>query len=312
VTDRPVDDGAPREDLDAAVSDLTVDPDTADLGPEATDEQSAFVSGLLGTLRADDPPMPDDVVRRLDAVLAQERLTRLEAAGVTSLPVAAAAEASDEGATAATATAPVTVLPDRAERRGPGMRSFKVLGGVAAAVALVAVGAVIGTSGLGGSSGSSGGSSTVVAAAGVPVADTATTYSKTGLEQQARDLVGSVRTQAYSVVTPEPAPPESAPTDAGAPESPTSASSAPADDGVVTGQELAGCVAELTGRTDVTPIVVDQGTYAGRPAEVLVLPTDGEAGSVDVWVVVAGCRQGSVELLDFRRLALPVTASPSS
>jgi hypothetical protein len=185
------------------------------------------------------------------------------------------------------------------------MRSFKVLGGVAAAVTLVAVGAAIGTSGLGGSGSSSSGGS-VVAAAGVPVADTATSYSKTTLEQQARALVGSVGTRTYSTVTPQAAPPEAVQTDAAAPESPTAG-----DDGVVTGEELAGCVAELSGSTDVTPLVVDQGTYNGQAAEVLVLPSSDEIGSIDVWVVAAGCRQGSVELLDFRRLAIAPSASPS-
>ena len=52
-------------------------------------------------------------------------------------------------------------------------------------------------------------------------------------------------------------------------------------------------------------LLVDQGTYNGRDAEVYVLPTVDEPGSYDVIVVAAGCTTGSADLLDFRRVTAP-------
>ncbi|MFC6239572.1 hypothetical protein ACFQGU_17005, partial [Longivirga aurantiaca] len=158
-------------------------------GPEATAEQEAFVSGLLGSLRRDDPPMPDDVIRRLDAVLAEERRTGAPLLGV--IAGGAGEEATDGQSAPASLPDNVSVLPTAAERRGPSSRSFRLLGGLAAAAVLVVGGATVLNGGiLGGSSGSSDSSG----GAGSPalasiVQDSGTAYSQESLPTQAEGLV---------------------------------------------------------------------------------------------------------------------------
>ena len=63
----------------AGLPDERFGPETA--GPEATAEQEAYVAGLLGSLRADDPEIPDHVAARIDGVLAG-------AIGVSGAPTA--------------------------------------------------------------------------------------------------------------------------------------------------------------------------------------------------------------------------------
>ena len=52
-----------------------------------------------------------------------------------------------------------------------------------------------------------------------------------------------------------------------------------------------------------TPLSVDLGTWSGKPAAVIVLPTEGDAATVDIFVVAPGCPPG--ELLYFTRAARP-------
>lgn len=65
------------------------------------------------------------------------------------------------------------------------------------------------------------------------------------------------------------------------------------------------CVAELAGRPGVSPLAVDLGRYAGRPAQVVVLPEAGRSPLLDVWVVRPGCTRGDPQLLYFTRLPRP-------
>lgn len=72
---------------------------------------------------------------------------------------------------------------------------------------------------------------------------------------------------------------------------------------------LGTCVTELAGRPSVRPLAVDFGSYAGRPAAVVVLPETGSPALLDVWVVGHGCTTGDPQLLYFTRLPRPAGMS---
>ena len=266
-------------------------------GPEATPEQEAFVSGLLGSLRRDDPPMPDDVIRRLDAVLAEERRTGAPVLGV--IP----GGGGDAEGTPASLPDNVSVLPTAAERRGPSMRSFRVLGGIAAAAVLVVGGATIlnntnrGTAG----SESAGGGSPVAAS----ITDTGTAYSANTFADQATRLADQADEKGAPPESPASAP-SSETTDTESTAQPAvteSASSADAEP--LTPERALLCTKEISEGTVAEPLLVDQGTYDGRDAEIYVLPSVDDPASYDVYVVAAGCTTGESELLNFRRVAVP-------
>jgi len=268
-------------------------------GPDATPEQEAFVSGLLGSLRRDDPPMPDDVIRRLDAVLAEERRTGAPVLGV--IPGDGGADADE---TPSSLPGNVTVLPTAAERRGPSMRSFRVLGGLAAAAVVVVGGAtVINNGGLGGSS-TSGGSP--VAAS---ITDTGTAYSANTFADQATRLAdqadekGAAPPPEQGPESPQPAATEGSATDATSEPATTSSASAAVEP--LTAERALLCTQEISDGTVSEPLLVDQGTYNGRDAEVYVLPSIDDPEAYDVIVVAAGCTTGQSELLNFRRVSVP-------
>ncbi|HET7901497.1 MAG TPA: hypothetical protein VFL59_09940 [Candidatus Nanopelagicales bacterium] len=268
--------------------------DTA--GPFATPAQDADVRALLGTLRAEDVPMPDDVVRRINAAVVAERVA-------STLPDSPAALVDESDA--ATDHGSVTVLPSPEERRGPSYGGLKrILAIAAAAVVVLAGGAAIRSVGLlaGGGSSTSGGASAVPEAADAggstgngtssltsgKVTDSGTAYAVTSLKTQAQALVQG-RTPA----------PVTAPVPSGSVRS-SAAYAAPV------GTVLDRCVTALTGRSGVTPLAVDSGTLGGQPALVLVLPTDGDAQSLDVWVVAPGCGTGGEpDLITFQRIPRP-------
>lgn len=264
-------------------------------GPEATPEQEAFVSGLLGSLRRDDPPMPDDVIRRLDAVLAEERRT---GAPVLGLVPGGDADADD---TPASLPGNVTVLPTAAERRGPSMTSFRVLGGIAAAAVLVVGAATILNNGNRSSTGVDAAGGAGAPALASIVQDSGTAYSAQSFPDQAVRLADQADSKA--------APPENQP------ESPQPASSTEATDATsepvstesaaaepLTTERALLCTKEISAGTVSTPLLVDQGTYNGRDAEIYVLPSVDQPGSYDVIVVAAGCTTGQSELLNLRRV----------
>lgn len=282
-----------------------IDGDTP--GPEATAEQETFVTGLLASLRTDDPGIPDDVARRLDAVLAEELRGSAGAVAATPLvavpPLADAADAADT-ADAAPAALPdnVSVLPQRSASRGPSTRSFKLVTGIAAATVLVAGAAVVSSGVLGGSAGDTSGGAPVAAAV---IQDSGTAYSSKDLDTQAERLVdraytGNAEGGAESPATPE-ATSQASP---GVPDPSITATDA-APPVPLTADSLVGCVDEITEGEGGEPLLVDQGSYDGKAAIVIVLPALDEAGSVDVWVVAAGCSTGTATIYDFRRLPTP-------
>jgi hypothetical protein len=280
-------------------------------GPEATAEQEAFVSGLLGSLRRDDPPLPDDVLRRLDAVLAEER--RTGAPALVALPGGSDDESDDSGRGAGSAPVSlpdnVSVLPTAAERRGPTSRSFRVLGGLAAAAVLVVGGSVVINNGsLGGSSDSSGGATAALAV----VQDSNTAYSSKGFSDQAKELarkVPSAESDGGSPVSaPEstdPAPPTAETTDTASTVAPSSTSQATASAEPVTPERALLCTREISAGTVTEPLLVDQGTYDGKDAEIYVLPSVDEPGQYDIYVVAAGCTTDSFELFTLQRVTRP-------
>jgi hypothetical protein len=284
-------------------------------GPEASPQDDAFVTGLLASLHDDDPPMPDDVIRRLDAVLAEERRSAPRAAGglaaVPDLPGATGPVPDAEGAPSAP-PGNVTVLPTaQARRRGPSTRSFRWIGGIAAAGAAV-VGLSVLTGGLGGLGQGSGADT---AAGGAPyqnslIQDSNTAYSSADIAQQAEGLVDKAVSKAplqtvSPQVEPSSLPPDSQPETTLTPTA-TDATAATAtpdprvEAAAITEADLPGCIDQLTEGQGATALLVDQGTYNGQEAALLVLPA--EDGAYDVWVVAAGCDADTAEVLDFRRV----------
>jgi hypothetical protein len=68
---------------------------------------------------------------------------------------------------------------------------------------------------------------------------------------------------------------------------------------------LARCLASLTDPADSgLPLALDYASFNGKPALVVVLPSD-KAGKVDVLVVPPGCAQADGQLLYFTRLPRP-------
>jgi hypothetical protein len=279
-------------------------------GPEATAEQEAFVSGLLGSLRRDDPPMPDDVLRRLDAVLAEER--RTGAPALVALP-GGGSDNSELGPGSAPAPLPanVSVLPTAAERRGPTSRSFRILGGLAAAAVVVVGGSVVlNNNGVGGGVGSSSGADQALAV----VQDSNTAYSSKGFSDQAEELarkvpsaeVGNGGGSPVSVPeSPDAVPPTAEATGTASTVAPSSTSQATASAEPVTPERALLCTREISAGTVTEPLLVDQGTYDGKDAEIYVLPSVDEPGQYDVYVVAAGCTTGSFELFTLQRVTRP-------
>jgi hypothetical protein len=280
-------------------------------GPEATAEQEAFVSGLLGSLRRDDPPMPNDVLRRLDAVLAEER--RTGAPVLVALP-GGGSDADDAGLGAGSAPASlpdnVSVLPTAAERRGPTSRSFRILGGLAAAAVVVVGGSVVINNGsLGSSSDTSGGATAALAV----VQDSNTAYSSKGFSDQAKELARKVPsaeagsdggTPVTAPESTEAAPPTAEATGTASTVAPSSTSDTASAEPVTPERALL-CTREISAGTVTEPLLVDQGTYDGKDAEIYVLPSVDEPGQYDVYVVAAGCTTGSFELYTLQRITRP-------
>lgn len=288
-------------------------PDTP--GPEATPEQEAFVRGLLGSLAADDPAIPDHVAARLDGVLAEER-RRGAAPAAGALAAARAGEDGDDAVTGpatgsatgtadGAATGTVTVLPVP-ERRGPGLRGFRLVAGIAAAAVVVVGGAALVVRG-----GSSTSSDTASLAGGasapaVALQSTGTRYVAAELATQARALVTAARQ--YSGADQGEEGPVTATDDGQAPEV-GAASSPPTTDaaaaGLLTRTTVADCLEQLTGHPGTEPVAIDQATYDGSPADVIVVPSDDDPGALDVWVVGPGCTRQEADMLAFQRIPAP-------
>lgn len=226
----------------------------------------------LGAVAADlaalpAPEVPADVAARLDAVVPPP------APSGTVVPLAAAPS-----------------------RRTP---PWGALGAVAAAAVLVTGGVLLVQHGGGAGSSADKSSSTAGAAPQLPTSSTGTDYRKDGkalalaLPQL---LAGPTRTEA--------APSDAAPTDAKQ-NAPLAAAMADPLARLRDQTALASCLAGLSDPTSTDlPLALDYAQFEGRPALVVVLPTD-KAGKVDVFVVGAQCDQTDQKLLFYTRLSTP-------
>lgn len=264
-------------------------------GPDATPEQEEHVRSLLAFLRDEPVPMPDDVIRRLDAVLAEERRG---AAGPTTGGTGPDAALDAPGD--ATPLAPVTVLPAAAHRPSRSTRTLRVLGGLAAA-AVVVVGAVSVSGSLRGDSSSTAGGTLAAAPSGASstrITASGTAYSAATLQTQADALVASARSTT--------APGGSAPAAAAASSPTTPAASTTSRAFVALSVTAAAdCVRQLTQGDGSVALAVDTGLYDGQPALVVVIPTHGDPSKLDVWVVKTTCTATSADLLEFQRIPAP-------
>jgi hypothetical protein len=278
-------------------------------GPDATPDQDADVRALLAFLRDEPLEMPPDVAARLDAVIAEERRTAALATGTAS----ATLDPTDE---ASSPLASVTVLPTLGERRGPSTRTFKIVGGVAAA-ALVVVGGVA----LAGSLGKGGGASTVTAAdassaasggqgsAGVAISATGTKYAAASLASQASALVvrsfDSLPLGASVPASPAVPSPASAPatstgeTATRSAEGTTDATLAPTAFSL---EKAASCVTALTDGDGSSAVAIDSGTFNGKAALVVVVTDPGDPASLRVFVTAPDC---SPDFLQYQQIAKP-------
>lgn len=269
-------------------------------GPDATPEQDALVRGLLESLRADDPPMPDHVVARLDAALAQERLSGAAPLVTGAGAGAGAGDGDEDRATAIPGDATVTVLPQQRRRPERSTTALQWLVGAAAAVLVVGgVGAVVrGT--FTGSSSDTAASGALAEQAQERVLATGTTYDKDTLAEKVQALVTD---PAGEGVAPGLAPSDSTDaTDSTA--EPDSGTPGP-DVGQLSAGALAGCVEQLAGATGIEPVVVDRAVYEGRSALVVVLVTTGDPSTLDIFVVSPDCTRDSGDVLEFQRVPAP-------
>lgn len=283
----------------AGLPDDRLGPETP--GPEATAEQEAYVAGLLGSLRADDPEIPDHVAARIDGVLAELRRTEPVLPGAASA-LGDADDASTTASAAASSTTEATVLPLPSQRRESGTsRTFRWVAGAAAAVVVLAGGAAVIRTALpgGGSSGSSTTASDATSGGGpVPIRSTGTSYSRSELSSQASSLVANAAKGGDQA--PEVAPevdPSTAPTTSGATD--------PQARQLLSTGTLAACLEQLTGGPGAMPVAIDQGTYEGQPADIVVLPSPDDAARLEVWVIGPGCTRENVQMYEFRTIPAP-------
>lgn len=236
-------------------------------------------------------PMPADVARRLDEALAAE----------PRIPVEAAAT--------------VTPLASRSADARQQVRGMRLLQAAAVLVVIMlGVGIAVGYGGGGGSSEDSGGAVSGAArdssgqaeagAGSFPVTSSGRAWTKD-------TLAASVPALIDGLLTPKAASAPGADSESAAPGGDTSGSAQPdlsrqngngAAARLSGGPALEDCVTQLNG-APATPLSVDLGTWSGKPAAVIVLPTEGDAATVDIFVVAPGCPPG--ELLYFTRAARP-------
>ncbi len=234
------------------------------------------------------PPIPAELIARLDAALAAEQM-----------PIVATATA------VATASASVTVIVGGRSRR---TSLWAIAGGVAAAGALV-LGAL--TFGPGGSSPSTDGA--LRSAAGPRTNSTGNDYSTKGplLAQSLPGLLARTASKAAAGTAAGGSEVYSAPIPTGGTggvgQAPL-ANAVPAADPLAplhVPATLAPCLAGLTEPGDATlPLALDYASFDGQPALVVIYAAT-KAGKVDVFVVGAGCTQADSKLLFFTRLARP-------
>ncbi|MFN8167934.1 MAG: hypothetical protein U0S36_04025 [Candidatus Nanopelagicales bacterium] len=271
-------------------------PDTP--GPEATPEQEAFVSGLLGSLREDDPGIPDHVAARIDGVLAELARSSSGAVAAAGTGLAGAAALVDGEDQTSPAHGTVTVLPAPRERRPSATtRTFRWVAGAAAAIVVIGGGAaVIRGAGTGSSSSAtSAGAAAPEAGDPVPIRSSGTEYSSQDLEAKAQRLVSG-----FSGVP--------ASGSDGSSGTPRVSASGKVPGALLRPETLADCIEQLTGRPGVVPIAVDQGTYDGKPADIVVLPSADDPTKLEVWAIGPGCTKDDSTLYEYRVISSPAPA----
>ena len=236
----------------------------------------AALQQVPGRLAAagDAGPMPADLVARLDTLLATEGRS---------------------------ATVTITPLPDLRRRRSG--RDNRVLQAAAAAVLVLAATAVGvsaiqggGDSDVASKSADAGGDSAreLSSDGSVPVLSTGTDYTP---DSVAAAVPGLLAGDGPPVQLRD------------GPEAANGATDARARLGG--GAALSGCVSALADDPDTaapelpTPLVVDIATFEKQEATVIVLPTPGEAGQLDVYVVGPACAPADAKVLHFARVARP-------
>ncbi len=257
----------------------------------------AACSDALGTLEATQallaalPPVtvPDDVAARLDAALAEVRTSE-------PAPVLGAA----------------TVVPAPARRRW--WRSSGLASGAAAAAVVLFVTAVVANAALRAPHRHP---ATSPGATPAPTPSAAATFAATssGRNYTAATLAADVPVLLGASAAAAPSAPNRT-TDTGGQTSGSGPSlsarapappAVPAPEALMRPQRLVDCVAALTGRPAgaVTPLAADLGSFQGKPAAVIVLPTANRPALVDVWVVGRGCNASDQEFIYFLRTTRP-------
>lgn len=265
--------------------------------PTCTADQAALTAlrADLADLPAGDQPLPADVAARWDAALAG---------------------AAGPGSDAPPRTVGATVVPEvdeletrRAARRRRGTQLLQVAAGLVVLLGLTGIGYTL-VAGGGDSNGTS--SASGDSAAGRAAEDAAgggrgaPTVVRSGTDYRAASIASAVG--AVTGATPAAGSPGlKAESESAAPSSPAnglSASPGPgaSDTGVqplADPQALTACLARL----DLVgpPIGVDLARFEGRPAAVIVLPTEGDPTHADVYAVAPSCPAG--DFLYFARVA---------
>jgi hypothetical protein len=283
------------------VTDPTTDGFADTPGADATPEQDADVRALLAFLRDEPMEMPPEVAARLDAVIAEERRTAALAAG------SAPSGLLDPSGPSSSPHATVTVLPTRQERRGPSMRAFTIVGGIAAAL-LVVVGGVTLVTNLGGGSSSltTAGSASAASsgdaakgAAGTTVTASGTAYSVSALPGQATALVLGRLQSGTGLDASAPAVPSPEGT---ADTAETSGAASQRNAAAFAADKVSACVATLTDSDGSTGVAIDSGTWDGRAALVVVVTDIADPSSLLVFVTTPDC---SPSFLRYQRIAKP-------
>ncbi|MET8605024.1 hypothetical protein ABZV92_15890 [Streptomyces rubiginosohelvolus] len=251
------------------------------------------VRGLLGTM-PDPEPMPEDIAARIDAALAAEAL---RTPSTENEPVVVSRETTTDGnampnrtATGSASVTGSTAAPDRPAGRssaatGPGRRPGRrrrrtVVLGTAFGAAVIGMSVFFLQS-----LSPSGDAAKSVTDGGVSAADSsAPAYADGTLEAQVRDLLGDKASQQSPGV--KKVPPEAdtkSSSEALTPEAEPSRS--PMKAPVVA---VPPCVQKATGRT--TPaLALDEGTYRGTDAYLVVLPHTSDSSRVQAYVVASSC-----------------------
>ncbi|MBK3544545.1 anti-sigma factor [Streptomyces sp. MBT60] len=251
------------------------------------------VRGLLGTM-PDPEPMPEDIAARIDAALAAEALstpsTENEPVVVSRETTTAEGATTNRTATGSASVTGSTAAPDRPAGRssaatGPGRRPARrrrrtVVLGTAFGAAVIGMSVFFLQS-----LSPSGDAAKSVTDGGVSAADSsAPAYADGTLEAQVRDLLGDKASQQSPGV--KKVPPEAdtkSSSEALTPEAEPSRS--PMKAPVVA---VPPCVQKATGRT--TPaLALDEGTYRGTDAYLVVLPHTSDSSRVQAYVVASSC-----------------------